>query len=66
MQQVGQDVVITVTNPCPPSGQRMHGGNGMALNNIRARIAYHFGGRGRLDVEDQGETFRCTMRLPLE
>jgi two-component system sensor histidine kinase AlgZ len=62
-QRDGNELVVSVANPCPPADQR-RSGNGMALANIRARIAYHFGERGRLDIVDQGETFRCTMRLP--
>jgi len=55
---------LRVENPCPPAAQRRSGGHGMALANIQARIAYHFGGRGRLDVEDGGTHFACTLHLP--
>ena len=57
-------VHLRVENPCPPAAQRRSGGHGMALANIQARIAYHFGGRGRLDVEDGGTHFACTLHLP--
>jgi two-component system sensor histidine kinase AlgZ len=62
----GGDIVLRVANPCPPPGRRRQSGNGIALANIRARIAYHFGERGRLDAVDRGESFECTVRLPWE
>jgi two-component system sensor histidine kinase AlgZ len=62
----GDELVIAIANPCPLPADRRHSGNGMALANIRARIAYHFGERGRLLVTDTGVRFECTVRLPWE
>ena len=38
----------------------------MALANTRARIEYHFGRRGSLDVDAGTDTFACTVKLPDE
>lgn len=57
--------VIEVRNPCPPPPARRGGGNGIALANIRSRLALHYSGRATLVVEDQAESFVCTLRLPL-
>jgi two-component system sensor histidine kinase AlgZ len=34
------------------------------LQNIRARIEYHFGKRGELSVEPGGGEYAVTVRLP--
>lgn len=57
-------VEIEVRNPCPLSVQRTSQGNGHALANIRARIEYHFGGRGALTVDHAEDEFVCRLRLP--
>ncbi|MEO8671271.1 MAG: histidine kinase [Tahibacter sp.] len=57
---------IRVSNPRPARDARAPGGNGMALANIRARVEYHFGDRGGLDVEPGEESYECTLRVPDE
>jgi len=57
-------VELTISNPCPPQQARLPGGHGMALANTRARIEYHFGQRGSLDVQATAENFVCTVRFP--
>lgn len=59
-------VLITIKNPRPASGARAGGRHGMALANARARIEYHFGRRGALDIAAGPEDFTCTVRLPDE
>jgi two-component system sensor histidine kinase AlgZ len=58
-------VVIEVRNPCPPPVARRGGGNGIALANIRSRLALHYAGRAALSVDQQPESFTCTLRIPL-
>ena len=55
---------ISIRNPCPPAGARSGGRHGMALANTRARIEYHFGRRGGLDIDAGADSFTCTLRLP--
>jgi two-component system sensor histidine kinase AlgZ len=55
-------VEIVVTNPLPPDAVPSR--NGHALQNIRARIGYHFGPRGELRVESGGGEYAVTVRLP--
>jgi two-component system sensor histidine kinase AlgZ len=56
---------IRVSNPCPPPSSRRGGGNGMALANIRSRLALHYGERASLAVDDDGESYVCRLRIPL-
>lgn len=58
------EVQIEIRNPCLPRARRANRGNGHALANIRARIEYHFGGRGALAVNDGEDEFVCRLRLP--
>jgi len=55
-------VEITIRNPLPPDAAPKR--NGHALQNIRARIEYHFGSRGELSVEPCGGEYAVTVRLP--
>jgi two-component system, LytTR family, sensor histidine kinase AlgZ len=59
-------VEIAIRNPRPPENARMVGRHGMALVNTRARIEYHFGRRGELDIDAGADYFACTVRLPDE
>jgi len=65
-RRVGDAVEIQIRNPCPPLHARAPGRHGMALANTRARIEYHFGRRGGLDVAAGTDEFTCTLRLPDE
>jgi len=58
----GGFVEIVFSNPLPAAtGARR---NGIALDNVRARIEYHFGARGELRVEPQADRFVVRVRLP--
>ncbi len=62
---------LTIDNPLPvePSA----GGTGHGLDNVRQRVAYHFGARGSIDTRIVGAglpaaadaRFMVTLRLPL-
>lgn len=57
---------IVIHNPRPAEYARLGGRHGMALANTRARIEYHFGRRGSLDVDAGPDYFACTVKLPDE
>ena len=57
-------VVIEIRNPCPPA--RAAKRHGMALENTRARIEYHFGARGSLDIRAGADQFVCVVTLPCD
>jgi len=58
-----KSIRIEIRNPCPPT--RAAKRHGMALENTRARIEYHFGARGKLNVEPGASEFVCEITLPL-
>jgi two-component system, LytTR family, sensor histidine kinase AlgZ len=58
-------VEVCVRNPCPVPAARRGGGHGVALNNIRSRLALHYGERAALQVDDNGASFECRLRIPL-
>ena len=41
-------------------------GSGHGLNNVRQRVAYHFGPRASLDAGQQGDRFVVKLNLPIE
>jgi two-component system sensor histidine kinase AlgZ len=55
-------VEIRVRNPVPDDAA--HPRNAHALGNVRARIAYHFGGKATLDVQPERGQFTVTVRIP--
>ncbi|HST27757.1 MAG TPA: sensor histidine kinase [Rudaea sp.] len=59
-------VVLEIRNPQPPSNVRVAPRNGMALANTRARIEYHFGARGKLEIDNNAGEFVCVITLPHE
>jgi two-component system sensor histidine kinase AlgZ len=54
---------IEIRNPCPPTRSTKR--HGVALENTRARIEYHFGARGKLNIESGVNEFVCVITLPL-
>ena len=61
-----RSVEIRIRNPRPAETSRVSVRHGMALANTRARIEYHFGRRGSIDVAAAADSFTCTLRLPDE
>ena len=55
-------IEICVRNPVPEDAA--HPRNAHALGNVRARIAYHFGEKGGLDVQPARGEFTVTVRIP--
>jgi two-component system sensor histidine kinase AlgZ len=54
---------IVIENPVDPDRPKRARG-GVGLDNVRRRLATHYGGRATLDVEDRPDCFRVTIALP--
>ncbi|MDT8321608.1 MAG: histidine kinase [Xanthomonadales bacterium] len=59
----GDQVVITIANPLAPEGVAT-GGNGMAVDNIRERLALAFGARASLWTNQDREQFYAVLSFP--
>jgi two-component system sensor histidine kinase AlgZ len=57
---------LVVSNPLPQAGTEHSSGNRMALENIRARLAAHYGERALLHIEEGEGTFQVRITLPAE
>jgi two-component system sensor histidine kinase AlgZ len=60
----GEEVVIEIANPLAPNPPREDGGHGHGLANVRQRMAYHYGRRGRIEVEQEHGRFVVRLHLP--
>lgn len=59
-------VEITVRNPLPQEGRLSStSGNRFALDNIRNRLAAHYGKKGKLWAGDDGEVYTTKISYPL-
>ncbi len=54
---------VLVSNPL--LADKVSSGSGTALDNIRSRLALHYGSRAQLKAKQQAEQFIVTMELPL-
>jgi len=59
----GDRVVITISNPLAPEGSDTSG-HGMAIRNIRERLALAFGSRSSLLTSQDNEQFYAVLSLP--
>lgn len=59
----GDQVVITISNPLAPEGSDTSG-HGMAIRNIRERLALAFGSRAKLLTNQDKERFYAVLSLP--
>jgi two-component system sensor histidine kinase AlgZ len=63
-------MLLVMRNPLPPSDARDAGGEdrhlGLALANIRERLALMFGARASLSAVREGDAFIVQLRLPLD
>ncbi len=57
---------LAVSNPLPHGGSERGEGNRIALENIRARLAAHYGERASLTLEEGESEFRVQLCLPIE
>lgn len=63
-KQEGGSVLIEIDNPLADSPGT--GGSGHGLNNVRQRVAYHFGPRASVEAGPRRGRFIVTLRLPAE
>lgn len=59
----GKQVHISLRNPYGQQGQH-HAGNGMALNNIRERLALHFDAEASLKCRSEGGQYQVDIVIP--
>jgi two-component system sensor histidine kinase AlgZ len=62
----GRSLVIEISNPVPPAGERRKAGNQMAMSNIRQRYELAYGGRASVDVEAGDDRYTVRIRFPEE
>jgi two-component system sensor histidine kinase AlgZ len=60
----GNMMLIEIDNPLANSPDTR--GNGHGLNNVRQRVAYHFGPRASVEAGPRDGRFVVTLRLPVE
>lgn len=60
----GKQVRVRISNPLPERASAS--GHGLALNNIRERLAYWFGEEAALNTFQENEQFIAELRLPRE
>ena len=58
------DVHAILRNPYQPNGGRHHGGNKMAIDNVRERLALHFDAEGSLSSKVVGNNYEVHLRIP--
>ena len=61
--QARGELHMVLRNPHRPSAPH-HSGNGMALANIRERLALHFDEEGRLTTEIRDGHYQVHIRMP--
>jgi two-component system sensor histidine kinase AlgZ len=59
-------VNISISNPLAGTGHSGHRGNQLAQENVKARLVAHFAGRGGLAIDTDGNTYRVTVKVPIE
>ncbi len=60
----GGDVHAILRNPYQADGGRHHGGNKMAIANVRERLALHFDAEGALESRVIGDAYEVHLRMP--
>lgn len=61
LRREGEAILIEVRNPLAEADMP---GSGMALGNIRARLAAIYGEAAALETAREGDSFRATLRIP--
>ncbi|GAB4293226.1 MAG: sensor histidine kinase [Thiohalomonadaceae bacterium] len=59
----GGGLILCVTNPCPAHA-RERSGNRVAVDNIRQRLAFHFGADAVLEAEERAGSYQVRLRWP--
>ena len=60
----GDMMLIEINNPL--ADKPTTGGSGHGLNNVRQRVAYHYGPRAMVQAGPQDGRFIVSLRLPVE
>jgi len=64
----GKIVRLEIENPLPTdpmtTPKLKHKGNHIAIDNLRQRLKVYYGRAGRLDMQDQGDRFKVSLRFP--
>jgi two-component system sensor histidine kinase AlgZ len=60
----GATMRIEIDNPL--ADRPVTGGSGHGLNNVRQRVAYHYGPRASMEAGPQGDRFVVKLQLPIE
>jgi hypothetical protein len=60
----GGDVHALLRNPYRVDGGRHHGGNKMALDNVRERLKLHFDTEGSLESRVKSDAYEVHLRMP--
>jgi two-component system sensor histidine kinase AlgZ len=60
----GDVIEIEISNPVSATARAVRSGNRMAFDNIRQRLELAFPGRASVDVAEDGERYRVTLRFP--
>lgn len=58
------EVHAILKNPIPANGRRHQGGNKMALDNVRERLALHFDAEASLESRAGKDTYEVHIRMP--
>ncbi|HZP12522.1 MAG TPA: histidine kinase [Nevskiaceae bacterium] len=61
----GADLVVQIENPVAQTDATSPPGSRTAVRNIAQRLALIYGPAARIDIGQEGETFRATVRLPV-
>ncbi|MCX2779090.1 sensor histidine kinase [Microbulbifer thermotolerans] len=57
---------VSIDNPVPENSEAVrHGGNGLALDNIRQRLAAYYGNRFKFSAAREGGDYRVRLQLPV-
>ena len=64
LRRNGEELRLMVENPCLPSGEGLHHGNKVALQNIRERLHLLFDAEARYQVESGKDFYRVEIALP--
>ncbi len=57
-------IALKILNPRPPVAQAIRAGHGIALDNVRQRLAFHYGDAARLVVHDAEGVYACEVVVP--
>ncbi len=61
-----QQIVIEVSNPLPEKHQHSSVGHGMAIANIKQRLAVLFGDQAKLEIHQTEDSHHAKLYIPLE